>query len=176
VIAPRVVRLAAGALLLFSIGGATSASAAPTRATVDVVIQNFAFLPATITVEKGDTIRWTNLDSAPHGAVTVQPGFVTVIIGQGQSTTTTFDRPGTFEYICNVHGASMRGTVVVRGAPVADTPAPSLAIGHVVIDTFAEARPDRLDSPRSSGAAFLFASAVLALLVLARFVWVLRST
>jgi plastocyanin len=176
VIAPRIVRLVAGALLLFLGGSATSASAAPAAATAQVTIQNFAFAPATVTIEKGDTIRWTNLDSASHGAVTVQPGFVTEILGQGQSTTTTFDRPGTFEYICNVHGASMRGTVVVRGAPVADTPAPPRAAGHVVVDTFAEPLPDRSDSPRSSGALFVYASVALALLVVARFVWVMRGT
>src|SRR5439155_4935896 len=126
VIGPRALRLALGAGFLFALGTSMSAHAAPPATTVEVTIQNFAFSPLTISIDKGDTIRWTNLDSAPHGAVTVQPGFVTQILGQGQSTTTTFDRPGTFDYICNVHGATMRGTVVVRGAPVAETAAPAV--------------------------------------------------
>jgi plastocyanin len=175
-IVPRALRLALGACALFLLCTTTTAQAAPTATTVDVTIQNFAFSPATITVEKGDTVRWTNLDSAPHGAVTVQPGFVTQILGQGQSTTTTFDRPGTFEYICNVHGASMRGTVVVRGTPVAETVAPAGPLGHIVVDTFAEARPDRVDARAAGASPLLYASVVLALLVVARFVWVLRST
>ena len=161
--------------MLLWLGAAASANAMPAGATVDVTIQNFAFSPSTITVEKGDTIRWTNLDSAPHGAVTVQPGFVTTILGQGQTTTTTFDRPGTYDYICNVHGASMKGTVVVRGAPAPETPAPSRALGHIVVDTFAEARPDRLDMPSGPAAPYLYASIALALLAVARFVWVLRN-
>lgn len=175
-IGPRALRLALGAGFLFALGTSVSAQAAPAATTVDVTIQNFAFSPATITVDKGDTIRWTNLDSAPHGAVTVQPGFVTQILGQGQSTTTTFDRPGTFDYICNVHGATMRGTVVVRGAPVAETAAPAGPLGHVVVDTFAEARPDRSDTPAATPSLLLGASLALALVAVARFVWVLRNT
>jgi plastocyanin len=176
VIGPRALRLALGACALFVLCAGTAAQAAPMASTIDVTIQNFAFAPVTITIEKGDMIRWTNLDSAPHGAVTVQPGFVTQILGQGQSTTTTFERPGTFDYICNVHGASMRGTVVVRGTPVAETPATAAPLGHIVVDTFADARPDRLDASATGPSLLLYASVVLALIVVARFVWVLRTT
>src|SRR3954447_3752369 len=33
-----------------------------------VTIQNFAFSPATIDINAGDTVTWTNRDSAPHTA------------------------------------------------------------------------------------------------------------
>jgi plastocyanin len=175
VIGTRALRLALGACVLFALGSATTARAAPLAALVEVTIQNFAFAPASITIEKGDTVHWTNLDSASHSAVSIAPGFVTINLTQNQSATTTFDRPGTYDYLCGVHGASMRGTVIVRGTPVADTPAPSRALGHIVVDTFAEARPDRLETPSGMGAPFIYASIVLALLTLARFVWVLRN-
>ena len=96
--------LAAGLLLLAA--SATAASAAPLTATREVTIQGFAFAPAEITIDKGDTIVWTNMDSASHSAVSIQPGFVTLTLVQGQSTTTTFDRPGTYEYVCGIHGAT----------------------------------------------------------------------
>ena len=70
----------------------------------------------------------------------------------------------------------MRGTVVVRGAPVAETAAPAGPLGHVVVDTFAEARPDRSDTPAATPSLLLGASLALALVAVARFVWVLRNT
>jgi plastocyanin len=169
----RIVRFVVGACALLLLGASTAASAAPSTATMDVTIQNFTFTPASLTIDKGDTIRWTNLDSAPHSAVTGQAGFATTILAQGQSTTTIFDRPGTYDYVCGVHGASMKGTLFVRGVPVVETPPPT-ARGHVVVDAFAEARPDRFVDATAGGALFLYASAALALLALARFVWVLR--
>ena len=167
------VRLGLAAGLLLIAASATAASAAPLTATREVTIQGFAFAPAEITIDKGDTIVWTNMDSASHSAVSIQPGFVTLTLVQGQSTTTTFDRPGTYEYVCGIHGASMKGTVVVRGAPAPQTPKPSTVPGHVVLDAFDEARPDRLPATPTTSP-FLYASAALALVALARLVWVLR--
>lgn len=159
--------------LLVVLAGSASAAAPPAK-TVDVTIQNFVFLPQTITVDAGDTIRWTNLDSAPHSAVSIESGFVTATLAQGQVTTTTFDRPGTYAYVCGVHGTSMRGTVVVRGTPV-EAPRPSAGvIGHLVDDAFQQARPAVAPATDANGAPFLYASAALALLAIARFVWLLR--
>lgn len=168
----RALRLVAVAVALFAF--ATNASAAPQPATVTVTIQNFVFMPTAITIDKGDIIRWTNLDSAPHSAVSIQPGFVTATLAQGQTTTTTFDRPGTYEYLCGVHGQSMKGTVVVRGTPVAETAAPAGPGGHVTVDSFTEARPDELGGVATNGALYLGIAAVLALAAIARFAWVLR--
>ena len=37
-------------------------------ATVNVTMKGFAFDPATLTVNVGDTVTWTNQDTAPHNA------------------------------------------------------------------------------------------------------------
>ncbi len=166
-------RLLFAACLMLICASATTARAAPLATTVDVTIQGFAFMPAEITLNKGDSIRWTNMDSASHSAVSIQPGFVTLALTQGQSTTTTFDRPGSFAYVCGIHGASMKGTVLVRGAPAAETAAPSVAAGHIVLDEFQEARPDRPSAPALE-LPFVYASLALALAATARLVWVLR--
>jgi plastocyanin len=171
----RLARLTAltAALLVLSTQVAVGA---PARAViVDVTIQNFVFSPATVTIDRGDTIRWTNLDSAPHSAVTVTPGFVTAVLGQAQVTTTLFESGGTFEYICGVHGASMRGVVTVRG-PVAPTERPTATpAGHIVVAQFQEARPDFPDGlPSSAPSVWLYASVALAAIVLARALWMLR--
>ena len=151
-----------------------TAVAAPRGAnTVKVTIQNFAFSPLTITIDPGDSVVWTNLDSAAHSAITVQPGFISAVVAQNQSTTVTFDRPGTFDYICGIHGASMKGTVVVRGV-VLPTPIPTAGPGgHVVDDHFQEAFPDVVGGG-SGNVPFLVASSLLGLLVLVRVAWVVR--
>src|SRR5262245_46739842 len=38
----------------------------PTPQTYNVTIQNFSFNQSALTVKKGDTVVWTNKDSAPH--------------------------------------------------------------------------------------------------------------
>jgi plastocyanin len=166
-------RLGSAACLMVLFASSTTALAAPLAATREVTIQGFAFAPAEITLDKGDTIRWTNMDSASHSAVSIQPGFVTLTLVQGQSTMTIFDQPGTYEYVCGIHGVSMKGSVVVRGVPAAATARSSTVPGHVVLDAFDQARPDRVPA-ESSTSAFLYASVALALVALARLMWVLR--
>lgn len=132
----RAVRLALAASGLLFIGVASSASAAPGAATSAVSIQNFMFVPATVTIAAGDSVRWTNLDAAPHSAVGQGGSFSTGALAKDQSATIAFNSAGTFPYICGIHGASMSGTIVVRAAAtpvptpvptVAPTPRPTLA-------------------------------------------------
>lgn len=122
IVSARALRLLVGAALLLVLG-ASSASAAPLAANRIVTIQNFTFNPATITVNAGDTITWTNADAAVHSARATGGSFDTGTLFQGDSKTFTFSVPGTFAYICGIHGASMSGAVVVNGQ--AATPAPT---------------------------------------------------
>lgn len=166
----RALRFAVALTALLWLGMSTSASAAPR--TVDVTIQNFIYSPNPITIDPGDSVRWTNLDTAQHSAISVNEGFISAVIGQNQSTTVTFNDPGTFEYVCAVHGASMKGTVIVRGTPVEKAKAPG-PVGHLVDDQYQEARPDVFASVSGLSPA-LYLAALLALIAVARFVWVLR--
>ena len=84
---------------------------APAPVTHAVTIQNFAFSPSPFTIKKGDTIVWTNKDSAPH---TVTGGALSSgTLSTGQTYTFTFPSAGTLSYACNFH-PSMHGTVVVQ--------------------------------------------------------------
>jgi plastocyanin len=77
---------------------------------VDVTIQNFAFNPPSVEVSKGDTVRWTNMDSAEH---TVSgPTFSSGPIPKGQNYEFLFTTPGVYNYNCSIH-PSMKGTVTV---------------------------------------------------------------
>lgn len=80
-----------------------------------VAIKDFAFKPASISVSVGDSITWTNQDSAPHTATANDGSFDTGNLDKGQSGSVTLSKAGTFAYICSVH-PSMKGTVVVAGA------------------------------------------------------------
>ncbi|GAB2975597.1 cupredoxin domain-containing protein [Nocardioides montaniterrae] len=83
-----------------------------------VDMAGYAFSPSALTVDVGDTVTWTNHDPAPHD-VTVTSGPQTVhspMLSRGQSWTFTFQRPGTYSYICSVH-PDMRASVTVAAAP-----------------------------------------------------------
>jgi len=86
----------------------------------EVLIRNFAFEPATLTVSVGTTIIWTNEDSAPHQVAsdphpthTDLPDLASEILSQGDSYRFTFTKTGTYGYHCHLH-PSMTGTIVVE--------------------------------------------------------------
>ena len=168
-------RLFAGVVAMGLFVLSSSASASPQAgAIVDIQIKNFVYTPRVVTIDPGDGVRWTNFDTASHGQVSVEPGFATATIGQDQSTVMTFSVPGTFAYVCSIHGVSMQGTVVVRGTPPEKT-APPLSIGHVVQDIFQQARPDVFVDEVTRGVSpWTLGSAALALGIAIRLAWIAR--
>jgi len=79
--------------------------------TFDVTIVNFSFSPTEITIKAGDTVTWTNQESAPH---TISGnGFQSNTLSKGQSFSFTFDNKGVFDYICGIH-PSMKGRITVQ--------------------------------------------------------------
>jgi plastocyanin len=103
-----------------------SAPRAQAASTVSVEISNFAFQPATVTIQVGDTVTWTNLDSAPHTATdTASSPLFDGVMSTGQSFSYTFTRAGTIDYFCTYH-PEMTGTVIVQSeVPDAAMPLPS---------------------------------------------------
>ncbi|SEM18349.1 cupredoxin domain-containing protein [Streptacidiphilus jiangxiensis] len=90
-------------------------SARPSAATAQIVIDNFAFSPANLTVHAGESITVVNHDSTTH-TLTARPGsaFDTGPVNPGQSATFTAPAtPGTYPYVCTIH-ASMHGTLTVH--------------------------------------------------------------
>lgn len=84
----------------------------PAAADVSVSIANFSFVPASITVSAGQSVTFTNNDSARHTTTSsawdsgdIQPG--------GTFTLTAPSQPGTFQYLCSIH-PFMTGTLVVQ--------------------------------------------------------------
>jgi plastocyanin len=95
--------------------GSARLSVARAAASGSVTIKDFAYQPASITVHTGDSVTWTNRDTAPHSATGKGGSFDTGVFGKGKSGSHTFDKAGTFAYICSVH-PNMHGTVKVVSA------------------------------------------------------------
>jgi plastocyanin len=76
-------------------------------------ISNFAFDPATITIKVGETVTWTNQDSAAHTVVADDNSWKSDNLEKGASFSRTFDTAGTFTYKCSIH-PTMTGTVTVQ--------------------------------------------------------------
>jgi plastocyanin len=106
-----------------------------------LVIADFAFRPASITVSPGTTLVWQNTGVAPH-TVTSRAGlFDSKFIASGATYSHTFTKPGTYPYLCAIH-PDMTGTVLVPGAngvlpppqPPPPAPPPSVAGNVQIID------------------------------------------
>jgi plastocyanin len=80
---------------------------------VDVAIKGMLFVPAVVTVEKGDWIRWTNNDRSPHTATGKGRVFDTGTIVGGKTGQAQFNEAGTFDYRCTFH-TRMVGQIVVK--------------------------------------------------------------
>ena len=86
---------------------------AATPGTTFVEMRDNFFVPQTVTIARGKSVRWTNRGQEVHTVATDTPG-----LGSGFITPTTwfearFDDPGTFEYRCSLH-PEMIGTVIVQ--------------------------------------------------------------
>ncbi len=81
---------------------------------IEVTIKDFAYSPSQLAVNAGDTVKWTNLDSAPH-TVTSDSGseLDSDQLNKGQSFSHTFAVAGTYDYHCAVH-PSMKASVTVQ--------------------------------------------------------------
>src|SRR5829696_8236608 len=83
----------------------------PTRT---VLIKNFSFKPANITIKRGTKVRWINKDSTAHTVTGNNPRrFDSGRLGKGQRYTHTFKSAGKKRYHCNIH-PHMRASVVVK--------------------------------------------------------------
>jgi plastocyanin len=107
----------AGALLFVAFGGGGE-SVAPSSSTsssgTSISISNFMYSPMSLTVKPGATISVTNKDSATHTLTASGPGgFNTGDITDNQTKTFKAPtKPGTYQYICNIH-QYMMGTIKV---------------------------------------------------------------
>lgn len=81
--------------------------------TKDIIIKDFTFSPATLTIAKDTTVTWINNDSEMHTIVNEDKAFNSEALKTGQSFSYTFKTPGTYTYYCSYH-PSMKGKILVN--------------------------------------------------------------
>jgi plastocyanin len=90
----------------------TAKSVDAAAADTGVQIADFAFSPQSLTVSKGSTVTWINVDGVDHSVVATDVSFFSEDLGQGVRFEHTFDNAGEFPYACGIH-ARMTGTITV---------------------------------------------------------------
>jgi plastocyanin len=88
-----------------------AASPAPTKKTAqkekhsEVVIDNFTFKPARLTVPVGTRVTWVNRDDVPHTATSTKKPrvFDSRTLDTDEKFSHVFTKPGTYEYFCALH-------------------------------------------------------------------------
>ena len=93
-------------------GNGTAPSTAPsTNGGATITEQNFAFSPSTLSVKVGDTVTFTNADSAGHNVKI--DGQELGVQNQGESKTWKATKAGSFPFSCVIHPA-MTGQITVQ--------------------------------------------------------------
>ena len=98
----------AGLWMLVANHPSTAASVDPAR----ILIKNFMFAPTSLTITVGSTVTWANVDQEPHTVVSDTGLFRSGALDTNESFSFTFDKPGTYHFLCSIH-PQMIGTIVV---------------------------------------------------------------
>ena len=134
-------------LTILAAAGAALALAGPAAAaTAQVRITSSGFAPATVTIQAGDRVTWTNRDTRNHQLVADSGLFASPILRPGRSYSFTFRAAGTFRYRDALF-PSRRGTVRVQGVP----PAVSIGATEAIILHGGETRLQGVVSSRRAG-------------------------
>ena len=123
----RVAAIGVGVVLAFALagcasGGSGAASAGPVLTTHVELPRSYRFDPPAISVSVGSTVTWTNSDNFTHSVQFDGDAAPGAVMRPGQSTSRTFDTPGSYAYICTFHPQDMKGVVVVTAEAGSVTP------------------------------------------------------
>lgn len=91
------------------IGGEGHAADPPV---VTIVVENYQYKPAELTVKVGTTVEWVNKEARTSHSVIWAGGTESDRFFPGESYRRKFDRPGRFPYSCGPH-PEMKGLVIV---------------------------------------------------------------
>ena len=147
----RMAALALFAMLFVSAGAFAARDAHAANASVSIA--NFAFAPASASVNVGDTVTWTNAQpGVPHTVTSDAGAFDSGTLSSGGSFAFTFSAPGTFTYHCNIH-PSMTGTVVIAGAAPQPTATATTAAAQPTATTAAPTATATVAAPTATTSA-----------------------
>ena len=87
-------------------------SAVEASSAATVRINNFKFIPDTVTIKRGGTVTWVQEDSVPH-TISIKDLTESPALSKGDTWSYTFDKTGNYNYICSIH-PSMTGRIIVK--------------------------------------------------------------
>lgn len=80
----------------------------------EIKIENFEYLPEILEIGLGDTVRWTNVDSARHTITSESNTLLnSALLAKDETYSHTFNESGEYSYFCRLH-SYMKGKIVVR--------------------------------------------------------------
>jgi LPXTG-motif cell wall-anchored protein len=156
------------ALLIF-------APAASAQDEMTVSIQDFFFEPDQLTVAPGTTVTWVNDGEEPHTSTADDGTWDSGTLQPGESYSFTFDDPGDYSYLCEIH-PDMTATITVSedgemttASPEATTMSPSANATATASPTASASASMKPNLPDTGGVSLpiLAAAALLGLGVLA---------
>ncbi len=90
-------------------------------AQAQAVITKDGFVPATLTMAKGQVVTWINKDSSSHQfssfpttAINSLPGFNSEALAPNDSFNFTFERVGSFSYGESANSTKFKGKIIVK--------------------------------------------------------------
>jgi plastocyanin len=101
--------LAAGLVWAPASAWANAASPRPAR----IAIKDFMFAPTPLKIKAGTAVVWINNDDEPHTVVSETGLFRSGGVDTNETFTYTFQKPGTYHFVCSIH-PRMVGTIVVE--------------------------------------------------------------
>ena len=104
----------AATLLIAGCSSGDAPSAEPVATNQVELPKSYRFEPASIVVDAGSTVTWTNQDDFPHNVHLLDGSDRTIDLPLGEQGTLTFDEAGTFDYECSLHPQQMTGSVTVE--------------------------------------------------------------
>ena len=90
----------------------SSSSSSSSEDGIEIEMDDFAFVPAELTVKVGTKVTWTNKDSASHDVQAADGSWASDSLSKDQSFSKVFDVEGTFAYVCTFH-PGMQGKIIV---------------------------------------------------------------
>ena len=85
----------------------------PAAGEVQIIIEDFVFKPAEVTVSPGTKITWINKDEAPHTATSVDKKFNSGGLDTDDRFSFVFNDKGEYPYFCALH-PHMKATITVK--------------------------------------------------------------
>jgi plastocyanin len=101
-------------------GASTTEEPAAGGGGTQVSMKNIQFAPKDLSVKAGETITFTNDEAVAHDVHKTSgpgPDFASGPTGgmqEGDTFKLTLDKPGKYEYVCDVHAPGMAGTITVK--------------------------------------------------------------